>query len=252
MRRAIITLAAALVFGAAGQAIASEGVEIPEQHWSFQGPFGTYDKASAQRGLQVYKEVCAGCHSLNLIYYRNLTDLGYSDAAVKAFAAEHEVQDGPNDEGEMFNRAALPSDRFVKPFANSKAARASNNGALPPDLSLIAEARKGGPDYLYALLTGYHEPPADVTVMEGMNYNAYFAGHQIAMPPPLTADGVTFADGTPATVEQMAKDVTTFLTWASEPNMEARKAMGLKVMLFLLVFCGILIAMKRKVWSSVH
>jgi ubiquinol-cytochrome c reductase cytochrome c1 subunit len=252
MRKAIITLISAVAFGAAGQAMAAGGVEIPKQDWSFEGPFGTYDRASAQRGLQVYKEVCAGCHSLNLIHYRNLMDLGYGEAAVKAFAAEHEVQDGPNDDGEMYMRPALPSDRFVKPFANAQAARAGNGGAFPPDLSLMVEARVGGPNYLYALLTGYTDPPADVTVSEGMNYNAYFAGHQIAMPAPLIEDGVEFADGTKASVEQMAKDITTFLAWASEPNMEARKAMGFKVMLFLLVFCGLLIAVKRKVWANVH
>lgn len=251
MRRTIMTLATALFFGAAGPA-AAEGVEIPEQDWSFQGIFGTYDKAAAQRGLQVYKEVCAGCHSLNLIYYRNLTDLGYAEAAVKAFAAEHEVEDGPNDEGEMFTRPAKPADRFVEPFPNEQAARAGNGGALPPDLSLMVEARKGGPDYLYALLTGYTEAPADVEVLEGMQYNAYFPGHQIAMPAPLIEGGVEYADGTPATVEQMAKDVTVFLAWASEPNMEVRKAMGLKVMLFLIVFCGLLIATKRRVWADVH
>ncbi|MEX2617345.1 MAG: cytochrome c1 [Alphaproteobacteria bacterium] len=252
MRKAIVTLISAAVFGAAGQAMAVGGVEIPEQDWSFEGPFGTYDRASAQRGLQIYKEVCAGCHSLNMLYYRNLMDIGYSEAAVKAFAAEHEVQDGPNDEGEMFMRPALPSDRLVKPFANEQAARAANGGALPPDLSLMVEARVGGPDYLYALLTGYTDPPSDVTVMEGMSYNAYFPGHQIAMSPPLFEGGVEFADGTAATVEQMARDVTTFLAWASEPNMEERKAMGFKVMLFLIVFCGLLIAVKRKVWANVH
>ncbi|MDA0661610.1 MAG: cytochrome c1 [Proteobacteria bacterium] len=252
MRKAIITLISAVAFGAAGQAMAAGGVEIPKRDWSFEGVFGTYDRASAQRGLQVYKEVCAGCHSLNYLYYRNLMDLGYSEAAVKAFAAEHEAQDGPNDEGEMFMRPALPSDRVVKPFPNAQAARASNGGALPPDLTLIAEARVGGPNYINALLTGYTDPPADVEVSDGMHYNAYFAGHQIAMAAPLFEGAVQYSDGTKATVEQMAADVTTFLTWASEPNMEERKAMGFNVMLFLVVFCGLLIAVKRKVWSNVH
>ena len=287
MRKAIITLISAVVFGAAGQAAASGGVEIPKQSWSFEGPFGTYDRAAAQRGLQIYKEVCAGCHSLNLIYYRNLTELGYSEAAVKAFAAEHEVQDGPNEEGEMFMRPAKPSDRFVKPFRNKQAARAANGGALPPDLSLIVEARVGGPNYLYALLTGFHDEPTAAflqkyeeeqkkkhaeeqealksagkettpfvlepfVVGEGMHFNDYFSGHLLAMSPPLLEGGVEFADGTKATVDQMARDITTFLTWASEPNMEARKAMGFKVMLFLVVFCALLIAVKRKVWADVH
>ena len=252
MRKAIITLISAVAFGVTGQAMAAGGVEIPKRDWSFQGIFGSYDRASAQRGFQVYQEVCAGCHSLNYIYYRNLMELGYSEAAVKAFAAESEVEDGPNDEGEMFMRPAVPSDRLVKPFPNAQAARASNGGALPPDLTLMVEARIGGPNYLYSLLTGYADPPAGVEVMEGMNYNAYFAGHQIAMAAPLSEDAVEYADGTKATVAQMAEDITVFLAWASEPNMEERKGMGMKVMLFLIVFCGLLIAVKRRVWADVH
>lgn len=252
MWKAIKTLAGAALLGLASPAFAAGGVEIPKQEWSFQGPFGTYDRAAMQRGLQIYKEGCAGCHSLNLIYYRNLADLGYTPEQIKAFAAENEVEDGPNDEGEMFMRPALASDRFIKPFPNDNASRAGNNGALPPDLSLMVEARVGGPNYLYAILTGYVAPPAGTDVMDGMNYNKYFPGHQIAMPPPLLEDGVEFADGTKATVEQQAKDITTFLAWASEPNMEARKQMGIKVMLFLLVFTGLLIAVKRKVWANVH
>ena len=167
MRRAMITVAAALILGSAGQAQAA--VEVPQQDWSFEGIFGTYDRASAQRGLQVYKEVCAGCHSLDQIYYRNLADIGYSEAAIKAFAAEEEVQDGPDSEGEMYMRPARPSDRFVRPFPNDNAARAGNNGAFPPDLSLMVEARVGGPNYLHALLTGYSDPPSGKTVMEGMS-----------------------------------------------------------------------------------
>ncbi len=252
MLKAIKTLAGVVMLGLASPVLAAGGVEIPKQEWSFQGPFGTYDRASMQRGLQIYKEVCAGCHSLNYIYYRNLADLGYSPEQIKAFAAENEVQDGPNDEGEMYTRAALASDRFVKPFPNDNAARAGNNGALPPDLSLMVEARIGGPNYLYALMTGYADPPTGVEVAEGMNYNKYFAGHQIAMASPLSEDGVEFTDGTKATVEQQAADIVTFLAWASEPNMEARKEMGLKVMLFLLVFTALLIAVKKRVWSDVH
>jgi len=251
MRKAMITVAAALLFGSAGQALAA-GIELPKQDWSFEGIFGTYDRASAQRGLQVYQEVCAGCHSLKFIYYRNLADIGYSAAAIKAFAAENEIEDGPNGEGEMFMRPARPSDRFVRPFPNDNAARAGNNGAFPPDLSLMVEARVGGPNYLHALLTGYVDPPSDMTVMEGMNYNKYFTGNQIAMPPPLSDDAVEYADGTKATVDQMSRDVVMFLAWASEPNMEERKSMGMKVMLFLFVFTGLLIAVKRRVWADVH
>lgn len=250
MRRAMITVAAALILGSAGQAGAA--VEVPKQDWSFEGIFGTYDRASAQRGLQVYKEVCAGCHSLDQIYYRNLADIGYSEAAIKAFAAEEEVEDGPNVEGEMYMRPARPSDRFVRPFPNDNAARAGNNGAFPPDLSLIVEARVGGPNYLHALLTGYSDPPTGKTVMEGMNYNKYFPGNQIAMPPPLLDDAVEYNDGTKATAEQMSRDIVTFLAWASEPNMEERKSMGMKVMLFLIVFTGLLVAVKRRVWADIH
>jgi ubiquinol-cytochrome c reductase cytochrome c1 subunit len=246
----MITVAAALVLGSAGQAGAA--VEVPKQDWSFEGIFGTYDRASAQRGLQVYKEVCAGCHSLDLIYYRNLADIGYSEAAIKAFAAEEEVEDGPNVEGEMYMRPARPSDRFVRPFPNDNAARAGNNGAFPPDLSLMVEARVGGPNYLHALLTGYSDPPTGKTVMEGMNYNKYFPGNQIAMPPPLLDDAVEYNDGTKATAEQMSRDIVTFLAWASEPNMEERKSLGMKVMLFLIVFTGLLVAVKRRVWADIH
>ena len=250
MRRAMITVAAALILGSAGQAQAA--VEVPKQDWSFEGIFGTYDRASAQRGLQVYKEVCAGCHSLDQIYYRNLADIGYSTAAIKAFAAEEEVQDGPDSEGEMYMRPARPSDHFVRPFPNDNAARAGNNGAFPPDLSLMVEARVGGPNYLHALLTGYSDPPSGKTVMEGMSYNKYFPGNQIAMPPPLLDDAVEYSDGTKATVEQMSRDIVTFLAWTSEPNMEERKSMGVKVMLFLFVFTGLLVAVKRRVWADVH
>lgn len=252
MRKTILSAAAAVVMVMSGSALAAGGVEVPKRDWSFEGIFGTYDRAAMQRGLQVYKEVCAGCHSLNLIYYRNLTDLGYTEAQVKAFAAENEVEDGPNDEGEMYTRTALPSDRFVKPFPNDNAARAGNGGALPPDLSLMVEARPAGPNYLYALMTGYADAPSGVDMMEGMSYNNYFPGHQIAMAPPLSEDGVEYEDGTKATVEQQAEDIVTFLAWASEPNMEDRKRMGIKVLIFLIVFTGILIAVKKRVWSDVH
>ena len=252
MRKTVLGVAAAILLAVSGQANASGGIDLPKQDWSFQGIFGTYDRGEAQRGLQVYKEVCAGCHGLSLIHYRNLSDLGYTEDQIKAFASEYEVQDGPDNEGEMFMRPAKPSDRFVNPFPNDNAARAGNNGSLPPDLSLIAEARIGGSDYLYNLMVGYVDPPAGVEVADGMSYNAFFAGHQIAMPPPLSDEGVEYEDGTKATVAQMARDVTTFLTWASEPNMEERKGMGIKVLLFLIVFTGMIIAVKKKIWSDVH
>ncbi|MBI08794.1 MAG: cytochrome c1 [Rhodospirillaceae bacterium] len=252
MRKAMISAAAAALMAITGSALAAGGVEIPKRDWSFQGIFGTYDRVSMQRGLQIYKENCSGCHSLNLIYFRNLTDLGYTEAQVKAFAAEYEVQDGPNDEGEMYTRPALPRDRFVKPFPNDNAARAGNNGALPPDLSLMVEARVGGPNYVYALLTGYADAPAGTALMEGMNYNKSFPGQQIAMAAPLSEDGIEYEDGTKATIEQQAEDIVTFLAWASEPNMEERKKMGIKVLIFLIVLTGILIAVKKRVWADVH
>jgi ubiquinol-cytochrome c reductase cytochrome c1 subunit len=162
------------------------------------------------------------------------------------------VRDGPNDEGEMFERPGRPSDKFHRPFANEKAARAANNGAYPPDLSLIVKARPDGANYLYGLLTGYSEAPAGVAMGEGMNYNKYFPGHQIAMPPPLSENSVTYSDGTPASVDQMSKDLTTFLAWTAEPELEDRKRTGIKVILFLLVLTGLLYAAKRKIWAAVH
>ena len=252
------TLSAALIgFGPNPSASAAEFDPPPLQDWSFSGIFGAYDKASMQRGFQVYREVCAGCHSLKLVAYRNLSALGYSEKEVKAFAAEAEVPDGPNDDGEMFQRPGLPSDRFVPPFANDQAARVANNGAFPPDLSVLTKARYRrmeweGSDYIYALLTGYRDPPKGVAMAEGMSYNPYFPNRLIAMPPPLADDGVEFADGTKATVNQMAKDVTTFLAWTAEPEMEERKRLGIKVILFLLVMTGLLFALKRKIWADLH
>ena len=251
MRGLMGAAAAAIVFVTfAGPASAAVG-EIEKQNWSFDGVFGKFDKAALQRGFQVYQEVCAGCHGLEYIAFRNLTELGLNEGQVKAIAAEYEVEDGPDDEGEMFTRPAILSDILPSPFANDNAARASNNGALPPDLSLIAKARTGGPDYLHALLTGYEDAPDDVTLNEGMSYNLYFPGNQIAMPPPIDDDAVVYTDGTPATVDQMSLDVVQFLMWAAEPKLEVRKRMGIKVMLFLLVLTALFYASKRKVWSRI-
>jgi ubiquinol-cytochrome c reductase cytochrome b/c1 subunit len=233
---------------------ANEGEEHPPKvEWSFNGPFGTYDRAALQRGFQVYKQVCSACHSMNLMSYRNLTEIGLTELQVKAVAAEYSVTDGPNDDGEMFERPALPSDRFKAPYKNEKAARAANNGALPPDLSLLVKARHDGSNYVHGILTGFTDAPSDFKLNPGMYYNKYFAGHAIGMPPPLTAEGqVTYADGTPATVDQMAKDVSQFLTWAAEPKMEDRKRMGIKVIMFLIVFAGIMYAVKKKVWKGLE
>jgi len=237
---------------AAGAAQGAEGVALPAQKWSFDGIFGMFDRAAMQRGLQVYTEVCAGCHSLKRIAFRNLADLGYGEEEIKAIAAGFTVPDGPDDQGEMFEREGTQSDRFPKPFANDKAAAAAMGGAVPPDLSLMAKARFGGADYIHALLIGYEEPPAGFDLLEGLSYNAYFPGHQIAMAEPLTEGAVEFADGTEASVDQMARDLAHFLMWAAEPNLEERKRMGIKVILFLLVFTGLLYAAKRKVWSDLH
>ena len=250
MRRSLALLALLLL--AAPRLAAAEEGAFTEQHWPFQGLFGTYDRAAAVRGLQVYREVCSSCHSLSLIAYRNLEALGLSEDDVKAIAAAATVTDGPNDQGDMFDRPGRPSDRFVKPFPNDQAARVANNGALPPDLSLMVKARKGGPDYVYGILTGFGEAPAGVTIPDGMYYNATFPGHQIAMPPPLSDGAVTYPDGTEATVDQMSHDVVSFLAWTAEPELEARHRMGVKTILFLIVLTGMFYAWKRKVWAEVH
>ncbi len=255
MRRFAQGLAAAALLGAvllipsAGRA---EDIELPEIHWSFQGIFGMYDHASARRGFQVYKEVCSACHSMDLLHYRNLDALGFTEDEVKAIAASFQVPAEPDDNGDVKDRPARPSDAFKMPFPNPQAARAANNGALPPDLSVITKARKGGATYVHAILTGYVPPPADFKLQDGMNYNAYFSGHQIAMPQPLQADSVTYADGTKATLDQEATDVAMFLNWAAEPELEERHFTGVKTILFLIVLTALLYALKRKVWADVH
>lgn len=298
MRKSLIALAAALTVGFAGSAQAAEVAHPPMEDWSWTGFFGSYDKASAQRGLQIYTEVCSSCHSLNRVYYRNLTELGYSEDAVKEFAAQFEVEDGPNDEGEMFTRPAKPSDAFVAPFPNVEAARAANGGAYPPDLSLIVKARApghgsiplnfvkwmsgrgtaSGADYIYHLMTGYMEPEAAEAYMReeweakkaagtlteeqlaegfqfnlpaGKAFNKWFPGHAISMAPPLGEDYVEYGDDTPTTLDQHSRDIATFLAWASEPELEQRKEMGLKVLLFLVVLLGLAIAAKRRLWAGV-
>lgn len=233
-------------------AAAEEAIELPPMDWSFDGPFGTYDRHALQRGLQVYREVCSVCHGLKYIAFRNLADLGYNEDQIKTIAAEYTITDGPDDEGEMFERPGTASDYFPSPFPNEKAAAAANGGAAPPDLSLMAKARAGGPTYIHALLIGYEEPPADFDLAPGTNYNAYFPGHQIAMAQPLYEDSVEYSDGTPATIDQMSSDVSHFLMWAAEPKLEDRKGTGIKVLIFLLVFTGVLYAVKRKVWKDVH
>ena len=241
-----------------------------EQEWSFAGPFGKYDKGQLQRGLKVYTEVCSACHSMSLVSFRTLEDLGYSEAQVKTFAANYEVQDGPNADGEMFTRTAVASDYFPSPYPNHEAAAASNNGAAPPDFSLIATARgitrgfpqfvfdiftqyqTGGPDYIYSLLTGYdEEKPEHIEVAEGTHYNPYFANASaLAMAKPIADDQVTYDDGAPQTVDQYAHDVSAFLMWAAEPHLEERKRTGFMVMVFLVIFTGLIYLTKKSVYAS--
>jgi cytochrome c1 len=255
-----LTVAAALVVFSALQAAAEDASnnhapEIARQSWSFTPPFGTYDNAQLQRGFQVYKDVCAQCHSMRLLSYRNLGEPGgpeFSPKAVEALASQVQITDGPNDKGEMFQRPGRPADRFRSPFANEQQARAANNGALPPDLSVMAKARPGGPDYLYALLTGYREAPEGFELAPGMHYNAAFPGHQIAMPPVLSDGAVAYTDGTERMLHNYARDVSAYLMWAAEPKLEERHKIGARVMIFLMVFAVIMVLAKRRVWARLH
>jgi len=244
---------AVLGLGLGAPAQAAENATPPIQHhWPFTGVFGHFDRAAAQRGLQIYQEVCSNCHSLKYVAFRNLAEIGYSEDEIKAIAAQYQITDGPNDQGEMYQRPGRPSDSFPPPFPNDQAARAANGGALPPDLSLITKARADGSNYVFSLLQGFREAPAGETGPQGTYYNIYFPSQWIAMPPPLTADQVTYADGTKATLEQEANDIASFLTWAAEPTLEVRKETGLKVMLFLIVLTALLYATKRKIWAHLH
>ncbi len=236
---------------AATPAAAQETITYPKQNWSFNGPFGTFDRAAAQRGYQVYKEVCATCHSMKEGFYRDLAGIGLSEAQIAATAASVTVP-SIGDDGQPAERPGLPSDHYRSPYPNELAARAVLNGAYPPDLSVIEKAREGGADYLAALLNGYSDPPAGMKMGDGMNYNKYFPGNQIAMPQPLHDGQVTYGDGTPASVEQMSKDVVTFLTYVANPEMETRKRMGVRVVLFLIMLTGLTYAVKRKVWADVE
>jgi len=242
----------------------------PRVKWSFSGPFGKYDRAQLQRGLKVYREVCAVCHGLKYVAFRNLADLGYSEGQIKAIASEYKIQDGPNDQGDMFEREGRPADHFPTPWPNENAARARYNG-VPPDMSVLAKARgyergfpwfifdmftqfqEHGVDYIHALMTGYKEkPPAGFTLPQGSFYNEYFPGHAIAMPPPLSDKRIDYTDGSPTTVDQFSKDVSAFMMWAAEPHMEARKRIGFQVMIFLIVLAGLLYFTKKKVWADAH
>jgi cytochrome c1 len=233
----------------------SHDAQFESRSWTFNGPFGAFDRAQLQRGFQVYKDVCSNCHSMRLLSYRNLGESGgpeFSPQDVDILASQVQVTDGPNDKGEMFQRPARPSDRFRSPFPNDAAARAANRGALPPDLSVMAKARPGGPDYIYALLTGYRQPPSGFELSPGMQYNIFFPGHQIAMPPPLLDGVVNYTDGTRPTLDNYARDVSAFLMWAAEPKLEERHRLGATVMIYLIAFAVIMFLAKRSVWARLH
>ena len=282
MRRILGAIAIAAIALAAGEAIAQEEhnaaepthfpiLEPKEESWTFAGPFGTYDRGQLQRGLWVYKDVCSACHSMRLVPFRMLEELGYSEEQVKAFAAGYTVQDGPNDAGDMFERPGIPSDYFPSPFANPQAAAAANGGAAPPDFSLLAKARgvergfptfifdiftqyaQGGPDYIHSLLTGYgQQPPAGMEIPEGTYYNPFFnAGKSLKMPPPLSDGQVQYTDGAPQTVDQYARDVAAFMMWAAEPHLEERKKTGFRVIIFFVLFGTLVYLTKRKIWAKV-
>jgi cytochrome c1 len=255
-------------------ALAQEAEAPPRLHWSFHGPFGTYDQAQLQRGFKVYREVCSTCHSIKLLAFRNLADPGgpdFTEAQAATVAASFQVTDGPNDKGEMFQRPGKLADYFPPPFPNDQAARAALGGGLPPDMSVLAKARsheagfprfifdaftqyqEAGPDYIHAILTGYEEqPPAGFALAPGTQYNKYFPGHAIAMPKPLSDGQVEYTDGTPATVDQYAKDISAFLMWAAEPKLDERKRLGFQVFVFLIVLTGLLYFSKRRVWHDLH
>jgi cytochrome c1 len=248
---AVITLATPIGAALAGH----DEPSVTRQDWSFNGVLGKFDRAQLQRGYQVYSTVCANCHSTRLLSYHNLGQEGgpqFSKEAVEILASKVQVTDGPNEKGEMFQRPARPSDRFPPRFANEQLARLANNGALPPDLSVMAKARPAGPDYIYALLTGYKPAPADMKMTPGMYYNVAFPGHQIAMPPPLMDGVVPYTDGTKKTVDNYARDVSAYLMWAAEPKLEERHQVGVRIMLFLIVFAVIMFLAKRAVWSRMH
>ena len=224
---------------------------MPKHDWSFKGITGTFDKSSIQRGYKVYREVCSGCHSMKLLYYRDLIDIGFSEEEVKAIASEYTVIDGPNDEGEMYEREAKPADRFVNPYSNDQEARLSNNGAYPPDLSVITKARKYGADYIYNLLLGYKDPPTDFEIGEGMYYNQWIEGNQIAMAQPLDDEYVDYDDGTENSLPQLAEDVTVFLVWAAEPELEVRKNIGIKVIIFFILVGFLFYLIKIRLWKNI-
>ena len=234
---------------------AGENYPLLKQDWSFKSFFGTFDRASLQRGYQVYTEVCASCHSLKYVSYRNLAEKGgpeFSIEQAKAIASNFEVTDGPNNDGEMFTRPAKLSDKFVMPYANDQEAKLSNGGAYPPDMSVLVKARAGGADYIYSVILGYEDPPEGMKLDDGVYYNKYMYGNKIKMPPQLYDDLVTYADGTPATPEQMAKDITTFLAWTAEPKLEERHKFGFRAIIYLIILTILVYFSMKRIWSRIE
>jgi len=263
MLRAIIAALFCLTAAGAVAAAPGGGKEPKDHDWSFEGPFGVFDRAAMQRGYQVYRQVCSACHSMDFMYFRMLGQEGgpfydpenpnpNDNPVVRALSAEFQIQDGPDEFGDMFMREGRPADRFPAPYANDNMARAANGGAYPPDLSVITKARGGGADYIASLMTGYQDPPEGEEGRPGLYYNPYFEGGWIAMPPQLYEGMVVYDDGTEATPEQMAYDVTTFLAWASEPHMETRKRMGVGVIGFLILLTVLTFFAYKEVWRDVE
>jgi len=237
------------------RAFAETPQELLKVDWSFKSFFGKFDRASLQRGYQVYNEVCSSCHSLKYLSYRNLTEKGgpeFLEAETKAIAASFEVTDGPNSTGEMFTRPGRLSDKFVMPYANEEEAKSANGGAYPPDMSVLVKARKGGPDYIYSILLGYEDPPANVKLEDGVYYNKYMYGNKIKMSAPISDDLIEYSDGTKATTEQMSKDVVNFLMWAAEPHLEKRHKFGFRVIIYLIIISILVYFSMKKIWSRIE
>ena len=250
-----IFLITTLFFGFSVTSNAAEKVEYLKTDWSFKGLFGKFDRAALQRGYQVYTEVCSSCHSMKYLSYRNLAEEGgpeFTVAQAKAIAASFEVTDGPNDDGEMYTRPGKLSDKFVMPYDNVKAAQAANGGAYPPDMSVLVKARGDGVDYIYSLLQGYEDPPVGMSLDDGVYYNKYMYGNKIKMSNQLSDGLVEYGDGTNASVEQMAKDVTTFLMWAAEPHLESRHQMGFKAIVYLVILTILVYFSMKKIWSRIE
>ena len=245
-----------LLLNISGQRLYAEpDSEFLKVDWTFKSFFGKFDRASLQRGYQVYNEVCASCHSLKHLSYRNLSEKGgpeFSEEEAKAIASNFEVIDGPDSTGEMFNRPAKLSDKFVMPYANEEEAKSANGGAYPPDMSVLVKARKGGADYIYSLLLGYEEPPTDIKLDDGVYYNKYMYGNKIKMAAPLSDDLVEYSDGTKATTERMSKDVVTFLMWTAEPHLEQRHKTSFRVLVYLIILTLLVYFSMKKIWSRVE